>query len=289
MNDKSRVKQSVTQRHVVGRSVLVMYLLAVLCATAASSTLAADNLLAIKGSTTLLPIIQSTSEVYMDRNHSVDISVQGGGSGVGIASLIDGTCDIAASSRPVKEKEIRGAKEDGVELVGTTVALDGIAVIVHPSNSLDTLTKAQIRDIYNGKYSAWSQLGGTAGKIVIVSRDTASGTFEAFTNMILGGMRMRPDALMQTSNKTVAMIVSRTPGAVGYIGIGYLSEEVKALVLDGVYPSRDTVLSGKYSLTRPLYLFTNGQPQEEEKRYIEFLLSEEGQKLVEETGFLRVR
>jgi phosphate transport system substrate-binding protein len=255
----------------------------------ASSSLAAEKVLTIRGSTTVLPIAQNAAEIYMDRHEDVDISVQGGGSGVGVASIIDGTCDIADSSREVKENEIKDAADKGVDLKANIVAMDGIAVIVHPSNPIDKISTDQIKAIYTGKVSNWSEVGGKDGKIVVVSRDIASGTFEAFNKLALDKEKVRPDALMQASNQGVATIVSRTPAAIGYVGLGYLSSRVKALEVDGVVASKETVLSKEYPLARPLYMYTNGEPEGVVKDYIDFVLSEEGQKLVEELGFVGVK
>ncbi|RLB00594.1 MAG: phosphate ABC transporter substrate-binding protein [Deltaproteobacteria bacterium] len=243
----------------------------------------------IKGSTTVLPIAQATAEVFMDRHPEVNISVQGGGSGFGIASLIDGSTDIADASRPMKEKEIIKARSKGVYPHEIIVAKDGIAIIVHPSNPVYNLTSDQILDIYSGKISDWSSLGGKNMKIVVVSRDTSSGTYEAFEELALKGERVRPDALTTASNQQVAMTVANTPGAIGYIGLGYLSSRLKAVKVNGIPCTADTVISGKYPLSRPLFMYTNGKPKGIIKDYIGFVLSEEGQRLVREQGYVGIR
>ena len=199
--------------------------------------LAAKKAITIKGSTTVLPIAQACAEAFMNKHPDIDISVQGGGSGVGIASIIDGTCDIGDSSRPIKDKEKEKAREKGVEVYENVVALDGIAVIVHPSNPVSELAKDQIKAIYTGKISNWSEAGGKKGKIVVISRDSASGTFEAFNHLALDKERVRPDSLLNASNNAMAMIVSKTPGAIGYVGLGYLSPQVKALKFNGIEPT----------------------------------------------------
>jgi len=249
----------------------------------------AGNNITIKGSTTVLPIAQRTAEVFMDRHPEVKISVQGGGSGVGIAAIIDGTCDIGDASRSMKEQELSDAVSKGVNPKANFVAMDGIAVIVHPSNKVSGLTKNQVKDIYTGKISDWSALGSESQKIVVVSRDSASGTFESFGELALDKEKVRSDALMQASNQAVASTVAKTPGAIGYVGLGYISSQVKALTLNGVMPSSKTVLSNKYSLARPLFMYTNGSPQGVVKDFLDFVLSEEGQKLVEEAGFVGLK
>ncbi|HJX30942.1 MAG TPA: phosphate ABC transporter substrate-binding protein [Thermodesulfobacteriota bacterium] len=243
----------------------------------------------IKGSTTVLPIAQITAEVFMERHPDAKISVQGGGSGIGIAAIIDGTCDIGDSSRSMKEQELSNAVGKGVNPKANLVAMDGLSVIVHPSNKLTGLTKNQLKDIYTGKISDWSALGGESQKIVVISRDSSGGTFESFGEMALDKAKVRSDALMQASNQAVASTVAKTPGAIGYVGLGYLSSQVKALTLNGVMPSKETVLNNKYSLARPLFMYTNGAPQGAVKDFLDFVLSEEGQKLVGEAGFVGLK
>lgn len=243
----------------------------------------------VEGSTTVLPIAQKAAEVYMDRNPDASISVRGGGSGVGIASLLDKNCNIAASSRPIKDSELDKAVTNGVDATANIVAMDGLAVIVNPANKISKLSKKQVKDIFMGMISNWSQLGGSDEKIVVVSRDTSSGTFEAFLALVLEGNKTRSDALMQASNQAVATTVSGTPGAIGYVGLGFLSSSVKGIEINGVMPSKDAVVSGKYPVTRPLFMYTDGKPQGLVKEYIDFILSDEGQRLVEEDGFVGLK
>jgi len=238
------------------------------------------------GSTTVLPIAQKAAEVFMNSNQNADISVRGGGSGVGIAAIIDGTCDIANSSRPIKDTELDKAVSNGRHLKATVVAMDGICVIVNTSNTIDALTKKQIRDIYTGNVSNWKQVGGSDEKIVVVSRDSSSGTFEAFGTLVLDGAKVKANALMQASNQAVASTVADTPGAIGYVGLGYLTSSVKAVDVDGVKADKETVLTGKYPIARPLFMYTNGAPKGLAKEFIDFILSPQGQKLVEEDGFV---
>ncbi|MDD5668502.1 MAG: phosphate ABC transporter substrate-binding protein [Candidatus Omnitrophica bacterium] len=243
----------------------------------------------VAGSTTVLPIAQKAAEVFMNNNPDSDISVRGGGSGVGIASLIDGTCDIGNSSRSIKDTELDKAVTNGRSLKANVIAMDGICIIVHPSNSITELTKKQIKEIYTGTVSNWAQLGGTDETIVVISRDSASGTFEAFGTLALDGAKVRSDALMQASNQAVASTVSKTPGAIGYVGLGYVSSSVKAVDVNGVKASKETVLTNKYLLGRPLFMYTNGEPKGLAKQFIDFILSPAGQKLVEEEGFVGLK
>lgn len=254
-----------------------------------SNGLAAENNIVIKGSTTVLPIAQPCAEVFMDQNPDIDISVQGGGSGVGVASIIDGTCDIGNSSRSVKEEEIATAREKGVHIFENIVARDAIAVIVNPANTLTGLTLDQVKGIYTGEISNWSEVGGSDQVIVVVSRDSASGTFEAFNELALKKEKVRPDSLLQASNSAVATTVANTPGAIGYVGLGYVTDRIKAIEVNGVMASKETVNAATYPLARPLFMYTNGEPSGIVKEFIDFVMSEEGQKLVEENGFISVK
>jgi phosphate transport system substrate-binding protein len=249
---------------------------------------AAKNI-TIKGSTTLLPIAQACAEAFMNQHLDVDISVQGGGSGVGIASIIDDTADIGDASRPAKDKEIAMGKENGVDVYENVVALDGIAVIIHPGNPVAGLNKDQIKDIYTGKISNWKEVGGNAAKIVVVSRDSASGTFETFNKLALDDEKVRPDALLQASNQAVAMTISRTKGAIGYIGMGYLSNAVKGVNVNGISPTKENVIDGSYILARKLFMYTNGKPKGATADFILFVLSDDGQKIVEKEGFVPIK
>ena len=249
---------------------------------------AAGSEITIKGSTTILPVAQVSSEVFMEKNPGIKISVQGGGSGVGIASLLDKTTDIATSSRKIKTEEIEKGKASGIIPNEIPIALDGIAVIVHPANSVKALTKAQIKDIYTGRINNWSEVGGKDAKIVVVNRDTSSGTYEAFEILALNKEKVRPDALTTASNQAVAQIVAQTPGGIGYVGHGYLTPRVKAVTVDKIDCTKQTIQSEKYPLSRYLYVYTNGKPTGNVQKFINFILSKEGQKLVEEEGFVDV-
>jgi phosphate transport system substrate-binding protein len=250
---------------------------------------AAGQPITVKGSTTVLPIAQAAAEVFMEKNPGIQVSVQGGGSGVGIASLLDKTTDVADSSRKIKTEEVDKAKASGINTNEIPIALDGIAVIVNQANPLKGLTREQIQGIYTGKISDWSQVGGKKMKIVVVNRDTSSGTYEAFEALALNKEKVRPDALTTASNQAVAQTVAQTPGAIGYVGIGYLSKKVKSVTVDRIACTRTTVLSKKYPLSRELYMYTNGAPAGDVKKFIDFVLSKEGKKIVEEEGFIGLK
>ncbi len=240
----------------------------------------------IVGSTTVLPIAQITAEEYMNKNPQVSISVGGGGSSIGAKALLAGTTDIADCSRPLKDKELRAAAEKGIAPKPHIVAMDGIAVIVHKSNMLANISIEDLKAIYTGDISDWSEVGGPSGKIVVISRDTSSGTYEAFNNLALKKAKVRSDALLQASNKAVLTTVIQTPSAIGYVGMGYVTAEVNAVSVNGVKPTKETVLSKEYPISRPLYMYTNGDPKGQVKDYLDFVKSKEGQVLAEEQGFV---
>ncbi|MDO9464890.1 MAG: phosphate ABC transporter substrate-binding protein [bacterium] len=248
-----------------------------------------NDRLVIQGSTTVLPIAQNCAEVFMQKHPKADISVRGGGSGTGIAGLIDGICDIADSSRPIKSKELTNAVNRKVDPVAHIVAMDGIAVIVHISNPVSKLSLTQLKDIYTGKVSNWNQLGGENKEIVAISRDVASGTYECFSKLALKKERVRPDALLQASNAAVVSTVKQTKGAIGYVGMGYLSSNVKGLAVEDIQPSIETVQKGTYPISRPLFMYTNGKPKGLAKDFMDFVLSEDGQEIVKKQGFVSLK
>jgi len=240
----------------------------------------------IKGSTTVLPIAQKAAEEFMKLHPNVSISVSGGGSGNGMKALIDGSTDIADASRFIKDKEIKLAIANGVFPVAHRVALDCVVPVVHPSNSLSNITMAQLKDIYTGKVTNWSQLGGPDKKIVVISRDTSSGTYEVWEKKVLKGAKVTPKALLQASNGAVAQAVAKNKYAIGYIGIGYVSSAVKALKVNNITASAATARNGSYPVSRPLFMFTNGWPTGDTLDFINFVISPAGQKIAEEEGYV---
>lgn len=241
------------------------------------------------GSTTVLPIAQKTAEAFMDQNPGVNISVRGGGSSVGVAAIIDGTIDIGNSSRPITTKELALARSKGRFLKEIPVARDGLAIIVHKNNPVENLTLAQVRDIFMGKINNWSEVGGPNMPIVVVSRDTSSGTFETFKEKVLKGGKVKEGAIMVAANQAVLTTVRDTPGGVGYVGVGFLTDDVNVVAVNGVKGSQESVQRGTYPIARKLYMYVNGEPQGTLKRYFDFLLGPEGQRLVEEVGYVRVK
>ncbi|MEW6001630.1 MAG: phosphate ABC transporter substrate-binding protein [Nitrospirota bacterium] len=245
--------------------------------------------LRIDGSTTVLPIAQRAAEVFMKKNPDVKVYVSGSGSGTGIKALMDGTTNIATSSREAKDKEIASGKEKGVILTPHKIALDGIVPVVHPSMKIDNITTEQIREIYNGKIKSWKELGGPDRPIAVVSRDTSSGTYEVWEEKVLKGDRVRADALLVASNGQAVQTVAQNRYAIGYIGIGYIDKSIKVLKVNGKTASPASVRDGSWPIARPLFMYTNGKPSGVMARFIDFVLSREGQKIVNEVKYVSIK
>lgn len=245
--------------------------------------------LRIDGSTTVLPIAQKAAEVFMKKNTGIKVFVSGSGSGTGIKALLDGTTDIADSSREAKDKEITAGKERGVDLTAHKIALDGIVPIVHPSMKIDNITMKQLRDIYNGKIKSWKEIGGPNRPIAVVSRDTSSGTYEVWEKKVLKKDRVRADALLVASNGQAVQTVAQNKYALGYIGIGYVDESIKVLKVNGKTASEKTVRNNSWPIARPLFMYTNGNPTGVIAKFIDFVLSEEGQKIVNEVKYVSIK
>lgn len=244
----------------------------------------------IEGSTTVGPIADGFAEVFNQMYPDVTITVNKSGSGTGAAALIDGRCDIATMSRFMKDQEFKDAVSRNVYPVAFAVAMDGVCIVVHPSNPVNGLTTEQVRDIYLGKTTNWSQLGGPDLPIVAISRDTSSGTYDTFESFIMRGQKMASGIEYVSTNPQASARVKNTRGAIGYVGFGFVQQGLKALTLDGITPTRQTILTGKYPVSRPLFMFTNGYPAlgSITHKFVTFYLTERGQEIVEDKGFVAV-
>jgi phosphate transport system substrate-binding protein len=253
-----------------------------------------------KGSDTLVNVALAWAEEYMRLHPEVRISVTGGGSGTGIAAMINGTVGIANASREMKPEEIAAAEANGISPVESVVARDAIAVVVHPSNPVDGLTLQQISEIYTGKTTNWSQVGGEERPIVLLSRESNSGTYVYFLENVVrlgdkeSDLLFSPDTLLMPSSEGISTEVRQNPNAIGYDGLGYVTPDQKMLAVardaDGPYvlPSIETVNDGAYPVSRPLYMYTAGEPTGQVKAYLDWVLSE-GQALVSELGFVPLK
>ena len=253
-----------------------------------STAEAAEKKVVIDGSTTVEPIARAFAGYYMARHPEVTVTVSGTGSGNGAKSLINDRCHIADMSRFMKDKEFEAAVDAGVHPVFHTVAMDGIAVAVHKSNPVSGLSLDQLRKIYNGSIDNWSEVGGPDRDITVVSRDTTSGTYEVFGDIVLQGDRIR-DAEYVGSNAAARARVADTPGAIGYIGLGFV-EGVKALQIDGVTPTMKTVGAGEYPIARPLFMVTDGYPElgSPTQALVTMHLKPYGQEMIKGIGYVPV-
>lgn len=249
-----------------------------------------SGVLTVAGSDTMVNMAQAWAKAFMAAEPGVQIAVKGGGSGTGIAALINGQVDFANASREMKPEEVDQLKAKGGSAVETKVARDGIAVIINPANTIEGLTKDQLGAIYRGEVTDWSQVGGPNRPIALVSRDPSSGTYEYFKEEIVGkDKEYAKSAKLLASTQAVVDEVKANPDAIGYIGVGYENAGIKVVALEGVKASVATVLDGTYPLSRGLFMYSNGEPTGLAKAYLEWILSDAGQKVVTEEGFVPVK
>lgn len=253
-----------------------------------------------KGSDTIVNLALAWAEFYQNEHADVRISVTGGGSGTGIASLINNTVDIANASRRIKSEEIENAQDNGVDPIEYVIARDAIAVIVHPDNPVEKLTLEQISAIYSGEINNWSGLGGEDRPIVRLSRETNSGTHVYFLENVLrlgdkeNDLLFSMDTLLLPSSEGIIKETSQNINAIGYDGLGYVTDEVKVIGVavepgaEYIFPSVDTVNSGLYPIARELYMYTNGEPEGKLSEYMEWIFSAEGQQIVADLGFVPI-
>ncbi len=298
--------RSLTDRHLVQRLLVGLLLLNVALLSVACSSQQANpdgdvstvaETIENKGSDTLVNLALAWAEAYMGAYPEVRISVTGGGSGTGIAAMINGTVDIANASRGMKAEEVEAAEDNGITPVEFVVARDAIAVVVHPSNPVDGLTLEQISDIYTMQITNWSEVGGEDRPIVLLSRESNSGTYVYFLENVIrlgdkeSDLLFAPDTLLMPSSEGISAEVRQNPNAIGYDGLGYVTDDQKmvAVARDAesafVLPSVETVNDGSYPISRPLYMYTAGEPVGQVKEYMDWLLGD-GQSLVSELGFV---
>jgi len=281
----------------MSRSALI-FLLPLIFSTCGRS---GQNTIQVKGSDTMVNLGQSWAEKYMEENPGEFVAVTGGGSGTGFSSLVSGTCDCAMSSRNIKNKEIVLANKRGVNPHEIVVALDGLAVVVNPENPVDRLTMDQLAGIFSGKLSNWKEVGGADERIVVLSREVNSGTHVYFKEHVLrkndkkSKEEFSPGALMLSSSQAIADEVAGNSAAIGYYGMGYISDKHKPVSIAKdtespyVAPTIENVIDGAYPISRPLLMYTNGPPQGLIKKFLDFALSAEGQDIVRATDFVPVR
>ncbi len=262
-------------------------LLAVL---AAAGTLPAQKLV-IKGSDTLgAKLVPMLAEDYKARNSGVTFEIAAEGSTTGISAIIDSTAQIGMSSRRARPTEMSAATAKGVSMKPIVVAFDGIGVIVNAGNPLSAMSKRQIEQIFAGDITDWSQVGGSPGKISIYTRNTSSGTYADFKELAMKKRDYASSSQKMAGNEQIAAEVAKNANGIGYVGLAYLSDPgIKTVSIDGSLPSEESVLAKKYPYARPTFYYTNGEPTGEAAKFVEFTLSDEGQKVVRKVGFVPVR
>lgn len=252
--------------------------------------------ISIKGSDTMVHLMSTLAEAFMKKNPDIKISVTGGGSGTGIAALINGTTDICASSRDMQQKEKDQAKEKNITPVEKTIAYDGIAIVVHPDNPMKELTMEQIKKIYTGVYKNWKELDGPDQPITTLSRESNSGTYVFFQEHVLNKENFAPTVKLMPASSSIVQSISTDKWSIGYVGLGYTKEgNIKVLPVrknntsEAILPSHETILNKSYGIARPLFLYFNGEPSNNNKLLLDFAISPEGQKIVEETGYISLK
>ena len=246
----------------------------------------------------MVHLASSWAETFMKQNPEIEVSVTGGGSGTGIAALLNGTTDICAASRNIKNKELQLALKKNIHPHEIAVAKDGIAVVVNPDNPVNELTLEQLSKIFTDKSIRWNNVGGPDEEILVLSRESSSGTYVFFQEMVLKKQDYMQDAKLMPATSAIIQSVSTDKAAIGYVGLGYAlaaKDKVKIIAVKvddnspAVMPSDETVKSGQYAIARPLFLYLNGEPQGTVKKFMDFCLSAAGQAVVTETGYVAVR
>lgn len=248
----------------------------------------------IKGSDTVLPVSQETAESYMNKNPKAKITVTGGGTGVGISALIDGSCDIAMASRSIKFNEKMKLKKKKQNITEVAIAYDALAVIVNPTNPVNKLTREQLENIFRGKITNWKQVGGKDMKIVVYSRETSSGTYEFFKESVLKNKNYMSSILSMPATGAIIQSVSQTKGAIGYVGLAYINKNIKPIAVsyDGKKFATPTVANATkklYPIVRPLFYYYNDKDKMKVTPFISYILSKEGQNIIKKSGYVPVK
>lgn len=271
--------------------VALLFTATIITAAFAPATL----ILKIKGSDTVLPLSQKLAETYMKLNTEAKITVMGGGSGVGIAAFLDGTTDIAMSSRKIKMSEKMKLQDAGKAYKETIIAYDALSVIVNPNNKVKQLTREQLEGIFTGKITNWKDVGGEDEKIVAYSRESSSGTYEFFKESVLANKNYGSAILMMPATGAIVQSISQTKGAIGYIGFAYLEKTVHAMKVSYdkgatyIEPTIANAKNGTYPVVRPLYYYVLNKDAAKVKPFLDYILSADGQKVVGEVGYITVK
>ncbi|TLN00750.1 PstS family phosphate ABC transporter substrate-binding protein, partial [bacterium] len=255
-----------------------------------------NNSVVVQGSDTMLILAQRWAEEYRKTHPELNIAVTGGGSGAGIAALIDGRVDIADASRPMTQSEVDALKAKGKTPVQFSVALDGVSIIVHPNNTVRELTIQQLAAIYTGNYTNWNQVGGPNLRITVYGRQSTSGTYAFFKEHVMKNKDYRADMQSLAGNSELVQVVSQDQSGIAYVGVAYVERRTDVVILGvkkdssspAVKPTVATIKSNEYSISRPLYVITTGYPQGKLAAYVSWILSPEGQRIAAEEGYVPI-
>ena len=264
--------------------------LAVICALVMGFVANAEEKIVVEGSSTVGPIAKAFAEYLMEKDKSLNITVNESGSGNGAQALIDGQCSIATMSRFMKGKEFKKAIGNNIMPTANVVAMDGIAMIVNPANPIKNMKVETIRKIYMGEIKNWKELGGPDMPIIMISRDSSSGTYETFEKLVMQKKKIASGTEYVGSNGQMRARVQSTKGAVGYVGLGFVDKTVKAVTVNNIPATRRTVATGVYPIARALFMFTNGYPKlgGNVHKFVTLFLTDEGQSIIERIGFVPV-
>ncbi|MCW3083356.1 MAG: phosphate transporter substrate-binding protein [Bacteroidetes bacterium] len=253
------------------------------------------TVITLKGSDTVLPLGQKEAEDFMKKDTTASVTVVGGGSGVGITALVDGTTDIAMASRDLKTEEKLKFTEQKKDIQQITIAFDALSVVVNPENKVSQLTREQLEKIYTGEITNWKEVGGANEKIVAYSRESSSGTFEFFKEHVMNKKNYATTVLSMPATGAIVQSVSQTKGAIGYIGLAYETKEVKSIAVSYdqgktyVAPSVAAAKDKTYPISRPLYYMYDKVNEAKVKTFVDYALSDEGQKVVSEIGYVPLK
>lgn len=253
---------------------IIAIIIFVVAGLAVLSGVGSSEKIDIVGSTSVQPVVEKLVETYKETHPNANINVQGGGSSVGIKSVHDGIADIGTSSRELKDNEKKGLSE-------YNIGQDGIVIAVNNKNAISDLTEEQLKDIFSGKITNWKEVGGSDGKINVITREDGSGTLDAFESIVMGkDTKIKSDAVVQSSTEAVKQSVKQDENAIGFVSFAHMSNDVKALEVNGVSPSAETIADESYKLQRPFLFLVKGTPSGELKEFIDWVNSEEGQKVI---------
>jgi len=265
-------------------------LVSILVIVSALTITRADTIV-IKGSDTLgAKLVPQLAEQFKAQRPGTTFDIAAEGSATGFAALIDKTAAIGMASRPAKPEEIANGKAKGVDMKETTVAYDGIAVIANTANTIKGLTKKQVEQIFTGEITDWSALGANGGKISVYTRNTSSGTYAEFKELAMKKRDYALDSQKLAGNEQIAQEVGKNPSGIGYVGLAYTKASgIKVVPIDGASPSKESVLAKSYPYARPTFFYTNGEPSGAVKEFVDFTVAPEGQKIVEQVGFVPIK